>query len=71
MEAPAKSLCAHALDKLQQYDWPGNLRELENIVQRAMLRAPHHTIHSTHVEVEETQAFDEPLRLFTLPAMRA
>jgi two-component system response regulator FlrC len=32
---PALSLSAEAQDKLMRYDWPGNARELNNIVQRA------------------------------------
>ena len=26
-----------AVDRLQQYDWPGNIRELENVIERAMI----------------------------------
>jgi formate hydrogenlyase transcriptional activator len=28
-----------AMDALQRYDWPGNLRELQNVVERAMIRS--------------------------------
>ncbi|MBI3077526.1 MAG: sigma-54-dependent Fis family transcriptional regulator [Deltaproteobacteria bacterium] len=32
-----KRLSARALDLLQQYDWPGNIRELANVIERAVL----------------------------------
>jgi transcriptional regulator with PAS, ATPase and Fis domain len=31
---------AEALDKLKAYPWPGNIRELENIVQRTLILSP-------------------------------
>jgi DNA-binding NtrC family response regulator len=30
------TLSSEALHKLQEYDWPGNIRELENVIQRAL-----------------------------------
>jgi DNA-binding NtrC family response regulator len=30
------TLSKEALYKLQEYDWPGNIRELENVIQRAL-----------------------------------
>ena len=30
------TLSSAALHKLQEYDWPGNIRELENVIQRAL-----------------------------------
>jgi nitrogen regulation protein NR(I) len=33
-----------AMDKLAQYDWPGNIRELENVIERAVLFADQATI---------------------------
>ena len=34
------SVCrAAAMEALQRYDWPGNLRELQNVVERAMIRS--------------------------------
>lgn len=32
-----KGVSKAALDKLLRYDWPGNIRELENIIERAMV----------------------------------
>src|SRR5262249_6040050 len=30
---------ASVMERLQAYDWPGNIRELENVIQRAMIRS--------------------------------
>jgi DNA-binding NtrC family response regulator len=37
---PKKVLCLGAMRKLEQHEWPGNLRELHNIIQRAVLCSP-------------------------------
>lgn len=37
---PAKELSQGALEALQRYHFPGNIRELENIVERALILAP-------------------------------
>ena len=34
-----KSVDAAATERLMQYDWPGNIRELENVIERAVLFA--------------------------------
>jgi two-component system response regulator HydG len=34
---PIKEICPHALRILQEYDWPGNIRELRNVVERAVV----------------------------------
>jgi len=36
-----------ALDLLVQYPWPGNIRELENVVERAVLFCDTHTLHAS------------------------
>jgi two-component system nitrogen regulation response regulator GlnG len=41
---PAKRLPADALKRLEQYDWPGNIRELENLCWRLAALAPGETI---------------------------
>ena len=38
-----------ALDMLQRHDWQGNVRELENVVQRALLLAPGERIEPQHI----------------------
>lgn len=35
--APARELSRAALAKLAVYDWPGNIRELENVIERAIV----------------------------------
>ena len=35
---------AEALTRLAQYDWPGNIRELQNVIERAAILAPAHLV---------------------------
>jgi DNA-binding NtrC family response regulator len=42
-------ISAEALDILKRYAWPGNLRELENIIERAVVLAPKRTIEPAHL----------------------
>ncbi|MBU1980606.1 MAG: sigma-54 dependent transcriptional regulator [Gammaproteobacteria bacterium] len=37
---PGIGLSAAAAEQLTQYAWPGNIRELENVIQRAMILSP-------------------------------
>ena len=37
--APTKSVTSAALDELVAYDWPGNIRELENTIERSFVLA--------------------------------
>jgi two-component system, NtrC family, response regulator PilR len=36
MEKPVNAISRPALDLLQKHDWPGNIRELENVIERAV-----------------------------------
>jgi two-component system response regulator HydG len=36
---PLKGISGKALDLLVRYDWPGNIRELENCIERAVIMA--------------------------------
>lgn len=40
----AKAFLPEAIDKLHQYSWPGNLRELKNVVERILIVAPDRVI---------------------------
>ncbi len=40
LSAPAKSLNSQAMDVLQAYDWPGNVRQLVNAARRLTVTAP-------------------------------
>ena len=40
LDAPAKSIDADALDVLQGYEWPGNVRQLVNATRRLTVTAP-------------------------------
>ena len=46
----AKSFAREALDLLQVYHWPGNIRELESTVSRAALSAPGRSIRAADIE---------------------
>lgn len=48
-ESPLKSLSPSALRVLEQYHWPGNIRELMNLLQRAVVLAPGREILPVHL----------------------
>ncbi len=40
MHRPKSRLTTARLLELQQYDWPGNIRELQNVIERAVITSP-------------------------------
>ncbi|HHT9111936.1 MAG TPA: sigma-54-dependent transcriptional regulator [Candidatus Wunengus sp. YC65] len=60
--AVVKSIDKEAMDYLCQYNWPGNIRELKNIIQRAVVMGSHEVLQleqfnclSTHQDVERSK----------------
>src|SRR4029434_10868212 len=50
LQLDAKTFSREAMDLLQGYHWPGNIRELESTVSRAALSAPGRVIRDSDVE---------------------
>jgi DNA-binding NtrC family response regulator len=55
------SLSDGALQMLQQYQWPGNIRELENVLTRALILCPDKTIEPEHLSLSILQETVHPL----------
>ncbi len=43
-----------AMDALQQYSWPGNIRELRNVLERAVLIADHNHLTAHHLQFQNS-----------------
>lgn len=61
-----------AIEALQMYDWPGNLRELNNVIRRLLLHLDKDIATADDIEIAIRQSFDynnanELMRLFDLP----
>lgn len=48
-----KALGPEALDRLLAHDWPGNIRELENVLKRAMVFCDDYKIRAEAVQLDE------------------
>jgi two-component system nitrogen regulation response regulator NtrX len=46
-----KEVSPEAMEVFQQYDWPGNIRELRNLIERLMIMVPEPVIGPSHVGV--------------------
>lgn len=55
---PKKKLSAEAIDKMKAYHWPGNIRELENTMHRAILISAEDDIEAAaiHIDVQVEQS---------------
>jgi DNA-binding NtrC family response regulator len=65
-----KTLSPEATSALQQYSWPGNIRELESTVSRAALSAPGRVIRATDIEFLHMQAPQGAASPVQLPSLR-
>ena len=52
-----------ALAAIEGYGWPGNVREMENCIKRAVIMADGNTIVADDLGLPDTEAVEEPLNL--------
>ncbi len=58
---PVVDLARETLVVLERYDWPGNIRELRNVMERAVLLSTDGVIHPSHLALAEaSDSVDEP-----------
>jgi PAS domain S-box-containing protein len=64
---------AQVVREFTRYDWPGNIRELQNVIERAVivssdgvLRLPEPLVQATTAPAGEGEAFKEPMTISTL-----
>lgn len=57
---PFESIGPEAVEKLLEYSWPGNIRELRNILERAVILAGPNPINAEHITISETTASGSP-----------
>jgi DNA-binding NtrC family response regulator len=55
-QKPPKNLGEQTWLKMMRYDWPGNIRELENVLENAFLFAKTEVIENISIEVAESEA---------------
>jgi two-component system, NtrC family, response regulator AtoC len=55
MDKNIKSISSNAIDKLLNYDFPGNIRELENIIERAFIFAEGNIIEAAEIDIKENR----------------
>lgn len=65
------ALTGAALDELTGYDWPGNIRELGNVLQRAMILAPGAEIGPEHLMLPRKLSPNVPSGLSSAPVRPA
>ncbi len=52
---PCQDIEGASLEKLVQYSWPGNIRELKNIIERAMILSNSSTLQIDDSQIQSTQ----------------
>jgi DNA-binding NtrC family response regulator len=53
LNLPLPLLGAETLDALTHYSWPGNIRELENVIRFALLVAPEKELRTEHLKLDD------------------
>ena len=63
---PGKCLSGEAFNRLLSYDWPGNIRELENVLERAVALSESDIIYAEHIRLES-----EPVKMTLKEQLKA
>ena len=67
-----KILSSGAIRKLESYDWPGNIRELHNLVHRAILHAPGPVIQASDIHLPSSiEGYEAEIEGFRIARLRA
>jgi transcriptional regulator with GAF, ATPase, and Fis domain len=64
---PARSLSPEAMQSMAQYDWPGNIRELRNVMERALVLCNDSTILPNDLPAEISQKIPTERRMPSVP----
>ncbi len=59
LRRPARTFSPDAQEMILKYDWPGNLRELHNTIERAVILCDNTTIELRHMVCEMMQEYSE------------
>ncbi len=57
---PVRTLSVEAAARLQSWKWPGNIRELENVIERAVLYSAGDKIELSDLAIEENTGLNSP-----------
>jgi formate hydrogenlyase transcriptional activator len=57
MNRPIESIPSAAIKALTNYDWPGNIRELQNVIERSVILSPGRVLQIVLPEIARTPAF--------------
>jgi two-component system response regulator AtoC len=63
LEREEKTLSPDALSALSAYDWPGNIRELENVIERALILSDSDVITEKDLSIPQTTERKNPVQL--------
>jgi formate hydrogenlyase transcriptional activator len=64
MDRDIESIPPHAMEALSSYDWPGNIRELQNVIERSVVLSTGPELHVALPEADGKSASPVPLRLY-------
>ena len=68
---PTPELADDALAALQTYDWPGNVRQLRNVIERTMIMAPASQVERLDMTMLPPEVTAEPSKLMPGQAVRS
>jgi two-component system nitrogen regulation response regulator NtrX len=68
---PTPDLSEDAVAALQTYDWPGNVRQLRNVIERTMIMAPTTRMATLDIDMLPSEVTAEPSRLMPGQAARS
>ncbi|HWW66013.1 MAG TPA: sigma-54 dependent transcriptional regulator [Sphingomonadaceae bacterium] len=60
---PTPTISAEAVAALQAYDWPGNVRQLRNVVERTIILAPGDRLHTIDIDMLPPEVMSDQARL--------